>query len=68
MQVKTQQLDPYMQQRIPNWERILGNIQQGCILSSHLFNLWADYIMWNARLDESQTEIKIAKRNINNLR
>ena len=67
MQVKTQQLEPYVEQLIPNWEGILGNIQQGCILSSCLFNLQVDYIMWNARLDESQTEIKIAKRNINNL-
>ena len=40
----------------------------GCILSSSLFNLYAEYIIWNARLDESQAEIKIARRNINNLR
>ena len=39
-----------------------------CILSPCLFNLYAEYIMRNARLDESQTEIKIAGRNINNLR
>ena len=41
---------------------------QGCILSPCLFNLYAEYIMWNARLDEAQTAIKIAGRNINNLR
>ena len=38
------------------------------MLSLCLFNLYAEYIMWNARLDESQTGIKIAGRNINNLR
>ena len=41
---------------------------QGCILSPCLFNLYAEYIMWNARLDEAQAAIKIAGRNINNLR
>ena len=40
---------------------------QGCILSPCLFNLYAEYIMQNARLDEAQTGIKIAGRNINNL-
>ena len=40
----------------------------GCILSSSLFNLYAEYIIWNARLDESQAEIKIAGRNSNNFR
>ena len=39
-----------------------------CILSLYLFNLYAKYIMWNTRLDESQAGIKIAERNINNLR
>ena len=38
------------------------------MLSSCLFNLYAEYLMWNARLDEAQAGIKIAKRNINNLR
>ena len=41
---------------------------QGCIFSPCLLNLFAEYIMWNARLDEAQAGIKIAKRNINNLR
>ena len=41
---------------------------QGCILSPCLFNLYAQYIMWNARLNEVQAGIKTAKRNINNLR
>ena len=43
-------------------------VYQGYILSPFLFNLYAEYIMWNARLDEAQAEIKIAGRNINNLR
>ena len=42
--------------------------RQGCILSPCLFNLYAEYIMLNARLDEAQAGIKIVKRNINNLR
>ena len=41
---------------------------QGYILSPYLFTLYAEYIMWNARLDEAQAGIKIARRNINNLR
>ena len=41
---------------------------QGCILSPRLFNLYEEYITWNARLDEAQAGIKIARRNINNLR
>ena len=42
-------------------------VLQGCIIVT-LFNLYAEYIMWNARLDEAQAEIMIARRNINNLR
>ena len=43
-------------------------VRQGCILSPCLFNLYAEYIMRNARWDEAQAGIKISKRNINNLR
>ena len=43
-------------------------VHEGCILSPCLFNLYAEYIMQNARLDEAQAETKIARRNINNLR
>ena len=43
-------------------------VHQGCMLSPCLFNLYAEYIMWNAGLDEAQTGIKISGRNINNLR
>ena len=51
-----------------NWFQIGKGVHLGCILSPCLFNLYAEYIMRNARLDEAQTEIKIAGRNINNLR
>ena len=43
-------------------------VHQGCIFSPCLFNLYAEYIMWNAGLDEAQAGIKLAGRNINNLR
>ena len=51
-----------------DWFQIGKGVHQGCILSSCLFNLYAEYIMWNARLDEAQAGIKIARTNINNLR
>ena len=50
-----------------DWLQIGKGVCQGCILSPCLFNLYAEYIMQNARLDEAQAEIKIARRSINNL-
>ena len=50
-----------------DWFQIRKGVHQGCILSPCLFNLYAEYIMRNARLDETQAGIKIAGRNINNL-
>ena len=51
-----------------DWFQIGKGVRQGCILSPCLFNLHAEYIMRNAGLEEAQAEIKIARRNINNLR
>ena len=51
-----------------DWFKIRKGVLQGCILSPCLFNLYAEYIMRNAGLEEAQTGIKIAGRNINNLR
>ena len=50
-----------------DWFQIGKGVHQGCILSPCLFNLYAEYIMRNAGLDEAQTGIKISGRNINNL-
>ena len=50
-----------------DWFQIGEGVRQGCILSLCLFNLYADYIMRNAKLKEAQAGIKIAGRNINNL-
>ena len=54
--------------RTRDWFQIGKGVHQGCILSPCLFNLYAEYIMQNARLDETQAGIKTARRNINNLR
>ena len=51
-----------------DWFQIGKGVHQGCILSLCLFNLYAEYIMRNAGLDEAQAGVKIARRNINNLR
>ena len=51
-----------------NWFQIMKGVGQGYILSPCLFNLYAEYIMRNARLDEAQAGIKIDRRNVNNLR
>ena len=57
-----------MEHGTTDWFQIGKGVRQGCILSPCLFNLYAEYIMRNARLDEAQAGIKIARRNINNLR
>ena len=65
MEVKKQQLEPDME----NWLVQTGKgVHQGCMLSPCLFNFYAEYIMWNAGLDEAQAWIEIARRNIHNLR
>ena len=58
----------YAEHGTTDWFKIGKGIQQSCILSPCLFNLYAEYIMRNAGLDEAQAGIKIARRNINNLR
>ena len=65
MQLKKQQLEMDMNSRlVPNWK----GVRQGCMLSPCLFTFYAEYIMKNTGLDEAQAGIKIARRNINNLR
>ena len=65
MQVKKQHLEPDMEQRTGSSGK---GVHQGYKLSPWLFNLYAEYIMRNAGLDEAQAGIKIAARNINNVR
>ena len=66
MQIKKQQLELDMKQQTGSVSR--KGVHQGCTLQPCLFNLYAEYIMRNARLEEAQAGIKIARRNINNLR
>ena len=66
MQVRKQQLELDMEQQTDS--KIGKGIHQGCILSPCLINLYAEYIMRNAGLDEAQAGIKMARRNIKNLR
>ena len=66
MQVKKQQFR--ILHGTTDWFQIGKGVQQGCILSPCLSNFYVEYIIQNARLDESQTGIKITRRNTNNLR
>ena len=65
MQIKKQQLEPDMEQQTGS--NLGKECSQGCVLSPCLFNLYAEYIMRNAGLDEAQVGVKISGRNINNL-
>ena len=65
MQIKKQQLELDMEQQTRS---TLGEEYIKAILSPRLFNLYAEYILWNTRLDEAQAGIKIARRDINTLR
>ena len=67
MQVRKQQLELDLE-LLTDWFQIGKGVRQGCILSPCLFSLYAEYIMRNAGLEEAQAGIKIAGRNINNLR
>ena len=66
MQVKKQQLE--LDMGTMDSFQIGKGVHQGCILSPCLFNFYAEYIMWNASVDETQAGIKIARKNINNPR
>ena len=66
MHVRKQQLE--LDMGTTNWFQIGKGVRQGCILSPCLFDLYAEYIMRNAGLEETQAGIKIARRNINNLK
>ena len=64
MQVKKKQLELDME----HWFQVRKGVCQGCILLPCLFNFYAEYIMRNAELDQAEAGIKIAERNVNNLR
>ena len=66
MQVRKQQLEQDMEKQTGS--KLGKEYSQGCILSPFLLNFYAEYIMWNAGLNEAQAGIKIARRNINNFR
>ena len=66
MQVRKQQLE--LRHGTTHWFQIGNGVRQSCILSPCLFNLYAEYIKRNAGREEAQAGIKIARRNINNLR
>ena len=68
MQVRKQQLELYMEQQTGSKQEKEKGVRQDCILSTCLFNFYAEYIMRNAGLEETQAAIKIAVRNIDNLR
>ena len=58
----------YGEKKKKDWLKSKKGVWQGCVLSPCLFSLYAEYIIWNAGLDEAQAGIKIARRNVNNLR
>ena len=66
MQARKQKLELNMEQQ--TWFQIGKGVRQGYLLSPCLFNFYAEYIMRNTGLEEAQAGIKIARRNINNLR
>ena len=66
MQVKKQHLE--LEIELTEWFQIGKGVHQGCILSPCLFNLYAEYLMQNVRLDEAKAGFNVARRNINNLR
>ena len=66
MQVRKQQLEQDMEQQTGS--NLGKGVHQGYLSSPYLLNFYAEYIMWNTGLDEAQAGIKIAEKNINNLR
>ena len=66
VQIKKQQLEPDTEQQTSS--KLKSSMSRLCIVISWLFNLYAEYIMWNAKLDKAQAGIKFADRNTKNLR